>query len=982
MALALAGAAKLRPEISLSQALVDYETVLTDDQKIQLQASRIELPDSSAVMSLTAEIDRNNSRARSGRCVGPRLTTLLDSVQQFSSVVDTFVSGSQSLIAVVSQFSAAFLQPFETEFSVYQKDLNRAASIVRDEVALASQQAQVQEANSQALERQKASLHRSWGLKLRGDVSKELEEARKRRAKKARERLLDLLSKYDHQRAWRQARKKGVSTWLTLQANYKEWCATPGSALLWITGNLGSGKTVLSANLVEHKVSTFTSEHTVSYFFCSYDETESLMASTIIGCIARQLLEAVVPVTVDISQKIFERACVDIYQTILLLDKYLPNDRKHFVIIDGLDECPEEEVKMVVETLASLLKLRARDVKIYCSSRPDILHRMRLKIKLDYSIMMSSPSVDSAIAQFIENKLKQCIADGSLRLGDPALIITIRDSLLQGAQGMFLWVDFQIQTLCTQHNDDDLLSTLQNLPKDLPETFDRILARLEQQSATNTVYCRKIFNWLAVAKRPLTLGELREAIAIEPCQSSWSLGRMVNDILWTVSCCGSLVTVDEEQHTVRFTHHSVKLHLLSSAKDSSLSKHHISLPEADTEAGEICVTYLNFSEFDKQISRLGHRGVDPMAIARHSLPNPDIMAKLALTYLKNRSGTRAPVQQQLLETAESSGMWHKRLEFMFLEYARSNWLWHTRTLTESSPEIWKLWSRLIENKTGQVALPWTQEELKVPDTEVLRFIVQTDHSVLLTHVTSYERSYDEKQNIGLRILSILGGLGLATLPPSIMQWYHEDSTLRHTIIIRTIIENDVELLEQMLTKWSNPFLDREISESALNNYGYSTEALKVNSWPRLNSRVFVYFTSGWTPLMLAVRLGHTRIVKCLLTNRQESMGPTAEAPSMLPHFRVAGSHDFEDIMLVILASGRLDPNEYDTDGLTPLMYAAASGCCLAFEKLVAEGALVDKVSNEGLTAVDIALVQGHQFINGRLKRKPSTSTLDYYTGLD
>jgi len=50
-------------------------------------------------MKLTAEIDENNSYRRSRRCFGPRLTNVLEAVQQFSAVVDIIIGGSQSLIA-------------------------------------------------------------------------------------------------------------------------------------------------------------------------------------------------------------------------------------------------------------------------------------------------------------------------------------------------------------------------------------------------------------------------------------------------------------------------------------------------------------------------------------------------------------------------------------------------------------------------------------------------------------------------------------------------------------------------------------------------------------------------------------------------------------------------------------------------------------------------------------------------------------------
>lgn len=101
MALALTKAATLKPEIQLAQAISEYEAILNDAQKAKLRIFKGQRPPSAQdVMRLTAEIDNDNARLRKSRhCVGPRLTNLLQSVQQFSTVVDLCVGGSQNLMA-------------------------------------------------------------------------------------------------------------------------------------------------------------------------------------------------------------------------------------------------------------------------------------------------------------------------------------------------------------------------------------------------------------------------------------------------------------------------------------------------------------------------------------------------------------------------------------------------------------------------------------------------------------------------------------------------------------------------------------------------------------------------------------------------------------------------------------------------------------------------------------------------------------------
>lgn len=98
MALILANAAPLKPEVKLAQALDDYGKILSDEERKQLYAQG---PlDAMAAINFTTLIDRDCTAHRR-RCMGLRLITFLESVQQFSGVVDTFVSSHPEFAALV-----------------------------------------------------------------------------------------------------------------------------------------------------------------------------------------------------------------------------------------------------------------------------------------------------------------------------------------------------------------------------------------------------------------------------------------------------------------------------------------------------------------------------------------------------------------------------------------------------------------------------------------------------------------------------------------------------------------------------------------------------------------------------------------------------------------------------------------------------------------------------------------------------------------
>ena len=83
----------------LVSALREFQATLTPQQKADLIALK-GTPDATAVITFTAEVDKKNAERRS-RCVASRVYDVLQSVQQFSLVVDTFAQSHADIAALV-----------------------------------------------------------------------------------------------------------------------------------------------------------------------------------------------------------------------------------------------------------------------------------------------------------------------------------------------------------------------------------------------------------------------------------------------------------------------------------------------------------------------------------------------------------------------------------------------------------------------------------------------------------------------------------------------------------------------------------------------------------------------------------------------------------------------------------------------------------------------------------------------------------------
>lgn len=98
----IANVAKLKPEIRLAQALSAFKAVLRADRRAKFDVSiatfKDHPPDAKDVNRLSAEINRDIQQT-TRRCYGPRFVHVLQAVQQYASMGDIFVGGSQNLVA-------------------------------------------------------------------------------------------------------------------------------------------------------------------------------------------------------------------------------------------------------------------------------------------------------------------------------------------------------------------------------------------------------------------------------------------------------------------------------------------------------------------------------------------------------------------------------------------------------------------------------------------------------------------------------------------------------------------------------------------------------------------------------------------------------------------------------------------------------------------------------------------------------------------
>ena len=328
-------------------------------------------------------------------------------------------------------------------------------------------------------------------------------------------------------------RHPGTGAWIFEDRAFKDWKASVQTSTLCCRGIPGCGKTVLASTIIDElRSSEAGTDHRVIYYYCDYANQLTLQPNQIFGTLLRQSI-----VNDEIPEAIEKRIplgyiesgqSLELNDLVDLLCLAFRHSRLHYIILDGLDECGKEARAKVMSVLDRLSGLGSALLKtlILCREEDQLLRTLNQVPQIKISPEASKGDIES----FVVGSVKTRIKSRQLRIRNPKLEGEIVSELVSKAHGMFLWVFFQLDDLCEAPSDAIIRETLRNLPHGLIETYQRILTKIAQNNLTVDVV-RKIFMWIACAKRPMKVEEIKEAAAFDPSDKGWDSAKMPDEDL-------------------------------------------------------------------------------------------------------------------------------------------------------------------------------------------------------------------------------------------------------------------------------------------------------------------------------------------------------------------------------------------------------------------------------------------------------------------
>ncbi|PGH23481.1 hypothetical protein AJ80_02435 [Polytolypa hystricis UAMH7299] len=426
-------------------------------------------------------------------------------------------------------FLGSLWKPFDQEFGDTLAELRRFRRLVEEEARVAYMIESKEEMTESAQERIKMEEERKLAEESRKVISVIRTEADTR----ASSENLTSIKKWIRGRSCaveladlKENHLPGTCEWILGRDEVSEWLQQDQMRTLWVIGIPGCGKSVAFSRLLTH-----LDEQAVDnfYFMFRASDQERNTTSSVVRSWLIQILEKLpdnAPTFNRFMQGNEYRSGTMNEVTYLFL-QLLDTIHPCTFAIDALDECADR---------AQFLRLL-----------PNIIRRHKLVQRM--------PMKPADIATDINLYISHRLAAEFGTLSDD-LKSRIRERLAD-CQGMFLCVKLMLDHLHSQTTVEELLDALNQLPIGLDATYDSILKAINALPKPRRLLAHKILLWVTIARRPLSVAEIRTMLAIRPGNRFLDENKLVINTEATIPavCMPLLETRSGRISTVHFTVH-------------------------------------------------------------------------------------------------------------------------------------------------------------------------------------------------------------------------------------------------------------------------------------------------------------------------------------------------------------------------------------------------------------------------------------------
>ncbi|KAH6675716.1 ankyrin repeat-containing domain protein, partial [Halenospora varia] len=671
-------------------------------------------------------------------------------------------------------------------------------------------------------------------------------------------------------------RLPGSCLWFLGHPNYQKWNCEQTSTL-WIAGDLGSGKSVLTRSLVENELSSNNLRTTASFFFKNDRPPRADGRSQILDCLCAILHQVFTKQRIMLKYAIaaFE-AYLDLQSfeklwTLLLDVSNDPDAGEIVCIVDGLDECDEFGRGQFIKALDALntKKDEVRQfprLKFIITTRNSILMELYANTTGTMSIIQfASEDLSAKVSYEIACLVKTEVAKMGADYGIPS---SWQDALMLKVHTVpektYLWMVLVVELLrkSLHNNTVPINRILEIIPKTVEEALE---ANLKMINASRVKHMRKLLHILVAAERPLTIDELNIAMGIEIDSARQDDLELPSEYLYQEELediCRPLIRIADGK--VYLFHDSLREYLVSRSES---------------------ITFF---------PKLGFR-LESWAQSFSPTQSHRILAEICVQYLLlDDFGRMSPVEEDELEELYE--------DYPFLEYAAKYWILHVR-FAKPNDRI----------KIGKQALQ------HLIDPRYTRFRLWYTARRFVTDFCDVSR-----RPTALMIACYVGIVSLVSQKIEETVDMNEQDTQGYTPLMYAIRRNNVEAARLVIEHGGNVNYQFEQGSQtttplicAIQKNGSEMVALLLSYGANVNTPNW----RGQTPLLIASMMNNLELAKLLLQNGARN--DVKDGDLRTPLSKAAENGNATIVTMLIEAGCKID--SVDGRGRTPLCWASLMG---------------------------------------------------------
>ncbi|KAK6814755.1 hypothetical protein RU639_009765 [Aspergillus parasiticus] len=742
---------------------------------------------------------------------------------------------------------------------------------------------------------------------------------------------------------------------------------------LFCPGLPGSGKTTL-ASIVINKLRKAQEKQNsvVAFLYFNYNLQAEQTLIHVLRTILRQLIDTLPSIPSEVTELYCANQFPSLRETFMILSGVLQNYDKMYVVFDALDECLPEYLAGFVEAVKNLQRMGAR--LMLTSRYTNIIEREFRDMKkcsfLD--IRAVNEDMETYITRNFDFSAFYKIPD------ELPQIARFKQVVIASARGMFILVRLFVNILKNKCTKGEIQEELENIEHGrtrdpIHEAYKKTSFMIERSDHSEWAY--RIISWVFYARRPLSVNELTEVLAAQTQRDNncLDMNYAPPDIHIIISYCSGLIVASSNTEKIEFVHLTAYQYFEENHHD------HPWIAKSLKEISLACLRYLSFGQFS---AREKHTSFLDYAVhfwAEHTGPvQADWeVRQTAKRFLKNPTLTSSADQMfpanehtyislsLLMDGSQESGATGLHL------VARFGLVTQLRDLLEEIP-VSEINSR---DPYGQTPLVLA---VRHGHWDIINIIL--DNSNVDPNLTDDD---------GRSPLSIASQLGYASVVEKLLSTGETDLNLpasdgwsplmyasrgNHTEVIKLLLAD-----KKTHTNFTSP--DGQTALKLAVEMGFTDvvrlllESGRVEINPSdLTSR---------DPFMIALENGNTDVIRLLLengySNAIETMmlpspaGPLPtlglghrpsglltynESPETRRIFWMAVEKGLVDVVLLLLRTGKANPNLTDSSNKSALMLAVENKHKEVVEALLCVGsACTDAKAKNGDTALFLAVVR-------------------------